>query len=315
MANTPIENATVGRPVEAIYLLTHKYYLRLTRICVASIRYWYPDIPIYLIKDKVAGDFSTTEIERSWNVQVFPASAEKFGWGFAHLEPMLEKSGRRALIMDVDIVFVGRVLDALAPYAEDMIVQREDQPPNPSGRFDTLYFSLARLRKYDPQFQFPGFSFNAGQFVVTTGIFKREDFDGLINWNSPRSTVMPDIFNHGDQGVLNYVTMKKLGNGDLSVARIPFMIWNPDEMAEFDIAKIDENSPYPKLIHWAGLRRPRMMDMPRADILSKFEALYYSRIPNGTIRRQARVHIGRMMNLLNKVRARLKGAYPNLYLT
>ena len=155
MANTPIENAT-GRPTGRSDLPADAQILpALTRICVASIRYWYPDIPIYLIKDKVAGDFSTTEIERSWNVQVFPASAEKFGWGFAHLEPMLEKSGRRALIMDVDIVFVGRVLDALAPYAEDMIVQREDQPPNPSGRFDTLYFSLARLRKFDPSFSFP----------------------------------------------------------------------------------------------------------------------------------------------------------------
>ena len=56
--------------IDCIYLLTHKYYLRLTSICVASIRYWYPDIPIYLIKDEVDGSFSTREIERIWNVGV-----------------------------------------------------------------------------------------------------------------------------------------------------------------------------------------------------------------------------------------------------
>lgn len=303
------------RPVEAVYLLAHKYYMRQTQICVASIRYWYPEIPIYLIKDKIGGDFSTAEIERAWNVRVYPTETEKFGWGFAHLEPLLKPGGERALVIDVDIVFAGPVLDLLADFSEDMILQREDQPAQPSEKFTGLYFSLEKLREYDPDFHFPQFSFNAGQFVVTTGVFSREDFEDLINWESPRSVKRPDIFTKGDQGVFNYVVMKKFAAGTLSVARIPFMVWNPDEMQKFVVSRMDHGSPYRELIHWAGLRREHMSDMPRADILFHFESFYYSRIRAGNARKRAMLATQRLANIKNKIVARLKGEHPYLYLT
>src|SRR5258708_6586585 len=97
--------------IDCIYLLAHKYYMRLTGLCVASIRYWYPEIPIYLIKDEVAGTFCTEEIKRVWNVGILHTEDRAFGWGFAHLEPLLLERKQRFLVMDVDIVFVGRVLD------------------------------------------------------------------------------------------------------------------------------------------------------------------------------------------------------------
>ncbi len=303
------------RPVEAIYLLAHKYYMRQTQICVASIRYWYPDIPIYLIKDKIGGDFSTREIERAWDVRVFPASVDKFGWGFAHLEPLLKTGGERALVMDVDIVFAGPVLDLLATCTEDMIVHREDQPEEPGERFTELYFSLERLRKYDPDFRFPRFSFNAGQFVVNTGILSRDDFHGLIDWQSPRSVIRGDIFSKGDQGVFNYVVMKKFARGELTVARIPFMVWNPEEMQKFDISLMNKESPYRELIHWAGLRRERMNSMPRADILRRFELLYYSRIPHGATKQRILLVGHKIANLKSKAIAKLRGRHPYLYLT
>lgn len=302
-------------PVEAIYIATHKHDMRLTRICVASIRYWYPGIPIFLIKDRIGGDFSTEEIEREWNVGVFQTDVDKFGWGFAKLEPIFKEGGERALIIDADIAFVGKVLDVLSRQSESMLVHHEDQPPEPSGRFKELYFSLDLLRKYDPAFHFPQFSFNSGQFVVKTGILSRSDFDGLIKWDAPRSVARPEIFNKSDQGVLNYVAMKKQAEGEISIARLPFMVWNPDEMRGFEISRINQESPYPQLIHWAGLRRPSMMDMPRADILAMFEDLYYSRIRWGPLRRRARLVAERAANLKSKAIARVTRQYPRLYLT
>ena len=307
--------AGASRPVSAVYLATHKYDMRLTRICVASIRYWYPDLPIYLIKDRVAGDFSTEEIERAWNVKIFETEATKFGWGFAKLEPPLVLGGERILVMDVDIAFVGRVIDVLAERSEDIIVQREDQPADPSGRFEELYFSLPGLLSYDPDFRFPRFSFNTGQFVITMGLLRREDFDGLIDWGNPRSVIRPEIFNKSDQGVLNYIVMKKHAAGSLSVARIDFMVWNPAEMARFDISRIRHDSPYQKLIHWAGLRRENMADMPRSDILRKFEEVYYSKVPAGRARMRARLYAERVANLKSKIVARLTRKHPRLYLT
>lgn len=56
--------------------------VHLARICVASIRYWYPDIPILLLKDLFHGDFSTREIEAHWDVGTFPTTRDQHGWGF-----------------------------------------------------------------------------------------------------------------------------------------------------------------------------------------------------------------------------------------
>jgi hypothetical protein len=60
---------------------------------------------------------------------------------------------------------------------------------------------------------------------------------------------------------------------------------------------------------------PHMRDMPRADILFKFEELYYSRVPRGKARLASRIAMGRVMNLINKAKSRLNGGYPILYLT
>lgn len=301
--------------IDRVYLLAHKYYLRLTRICVASIRYWYPDLPIDLIKDEVAGPFSTEEIERTWNVGVLKTTDRAFGWGFAHLEPLLAIPRHRFLVMDVDIAFVGPVLDELERHGEDFIVDREDHPDCPDEHFQNLYFRLDRLKEWDPDFTFPNFAFNAGQFVGTSGLFSRQDFDGLIEWTSPRATSKPEIFNRGDQGVLNYVLMKKLAAGQITVARVPFMKWGEEEMNEFDLARINADSPYPYLIHWAGLRKPRMKDMVRSDILFKFEDYYYSRIPLAWPRRHFRLGRDRVLNFTNKVDAKLHNRITPLYLT
>lgn len=301
--------------IECIYLLAHKYYVRLTRICVASIRYWYPDIPIYLIKDEGGGRFCTRELERKWNVGVLETRDHAFGWGFAHFEPLLLERRHRFLVMDVDIAFIGRVLDDLEAYGEDFIIDEEDHPNPPEKKFEGLYFRLDRLNKWDPAFEFPGFAFNAGQIVGTSGMFRRSDFDGLIDWSSPRKTLMPEIFNYGDQGVLNYVMMKKLAAREITVARVPFMKWGEEEMNQFDLERIKPDSPYPYLIHWAGFKMPRMKDMPRSDILFKFEDLYYSRISFATPRRHIRLLRERLLNLFTKVRAKLLNKIAMTYLT
>jgi hypothetical protein len=58
--------------IEGVIISSYRYDVALTRICVASIRYWYPDIPIWLVKDRHYGDFSTREIEKHWRAQVYP---------------------------------------------------------------------------------------------------------------------------------------------------------------------------------------------------------------------------------------------------
>ena len=69
--------------IEAIYIPCTRGDFRLTRICVASIRYWYSDIPIVLIKDLMNGDFDTTEVEKHFNVSLYEQKVRAYGWGFS----------------------------------------------------------------------------------------------------------------------------------------------------------------------------------------------------------------------------------------
>ena len=56
--------------VDKVFINTYKYDFYFARICIASIRYWYPEIPIYLIKDEKEGSFDSSFTERVWNVRV-----------------------------------------------------------------------------------------------------------------------------------------------------------------------------------------------------------------------------------------------------
>ena len=60
-------------------------------------------------------------------------------------------------------------------------------------------------------------------------------------------------------------------------------------MAEFDLRRMGDTSPYPYVIHWAGLKKLRLRHMLRADILRHFERKYYAAIPNGRVRHWIRL--------------------------
>ena len=65
--------------IDGICIACYRHDVELTRLCVASIRYWYPDIPIWLVKDQKYGPFSTREIEKVWRVGVFASDSKHFG--------------------------------------------------------------------------------------------------------------------------------------------------------------------------------------------------------------------------------------------
>jgi hypothetical protein len=291
--------------IEKIFIATHKRDLRLTRICVASIRYWYPDIPIYLIKDYYSGDFSTEELERVCNVGVYETPQQCFGWGMSKLEPVFSEQGTRLLILDSDTVFVGKVLHRLEKFSEDFVINLEIQP---TQRIREIYFDLEKLSEFDPSFEFTGQTFNTGQYVATGGLLRREDF-AVVSWTTkPPSLKHPQIFKNGDQGVLNYVLLKKAAAGQVTLAGVRFMRWPLDDISDIDLSKLGGDSPYADVIHWAGLSRPRLRSMIRSDILRFFENSYYSRIPFGKTKNRYRVCVDSLAQVGSKVAARLRGA-------
>src|SRR5438045_1395202 len=99
--------------IDRIYIAGHKSDFRFTQCCVASIRHWYPKIPVTLIKDESSGGYSTEQLENLWNVSCFNSRQKVFGLGMSKLEPLFLPIRERCLIIDSDIVFLGRVLDSL----------------------------------------------------------------------------------------------------------------------------------------------------------------------------------------------------------
>jgi hypothetical protein len=257
----------------------------MTRICVASIRFWYPDIAIWLLKDKSYKNFNTREIERHWNVQEYPVETKNLGWGFGKLDVITDLPSRRILLLDSDTAFSGPVIDELECFAEDLIVESKDYVT--SNQIETQFFSLEKLRKVDPSYRFPGFGFNTGELVVNTGVITKQDFDGLVDWRA-RRVKHPDVFRLAEQGVLNYIVHRKMQLGQLSVRRHPFMVW-PGDIEDANRIKVEDltsESQHRYVIHWAGMRWGKLPEeMPRPDVLLHFERLYYQRIPFGDILR------------------------------
>lgn len=263
--------------------------LHLTRICVASVRFWYPAIPLFLIKDFLAGEFSTAEIERNWNVQVFPAARRCHGWGFAKLESLFGKPGGRLLVLDADTVLLGRVVDALERETADFLVTGEDLPDPEFDYVNTNYYDWKKLHRFDPAFSYPGFCYNTGQLVVRPGILKEDDFAAVVKWGVPPTLRHPEIFRCGEQGVLNYIFAKKWQGQAASVQSVDFGRWASDPVVDgFALNKIVHEGGYPFVLHWAGYKPPSVSRMLRPDILQHYERYYYAKVKGAWLKRRIR---------------------------
>lgn len=264
--------------IDLIYIPCYRRDYRLTRICVASIRHWYPDIPIVLVKDLMMRNFDTSELEKTFNVSVFPQKAKLYGWGFSKFEVFFEKERKRFLMLDSDIVLAGPVLDLLEQYNEDWIVHHE-----PFTQQDLLryYFDPEKIKTLDADFNFPGYTFNTGQLVGITGQLKREEFNPFIDWTEPRNQKYRHAFTFGgEQPLLNYMIMKKQAKGELTVRRLDFMHSGLEEETQHVLLeRIKQKEGYPFIIHWHDKKPkvflPSMKLIPRNDILLFFENEYY----------------------------------------
>lgn len=168
------------------------------------------------------------------------------------------------------------MIDRLQQFDEQLVVDKEDFS---TPTIEVQFFPVDKLLQLDPQFAFPGYGFDTGQFVVTTGCIAKADFGELLDWEQ-RSVKHPEVFQKGEQGVFNYVVLRKVQQQQLTLHREPFMVW-PGEASRAQHS--------PGRLHGLVWGRP-LKEMPRSEILLHFENLYYARIPSGWIRRRRRVN-------------------------
>ena len=264
--------------IDKIFISCSKKDFYFARICIASVRYWYPEIPIHLLIDQAWGKVNTSYLEENWNVKIHSTEISVFKESYIKLEPLFAEKKTRILNIDGDLVFVGKLLDELEKYDEDFIVE--------TVPMDTLdaplknwWFDYTKLKKFDPDYIYPGYVFYAGQYVINTSALSRSDFEPLITFTEPPKMKYPEIFQQGyDQGILNYVVSKKKQNGELSFRHYPFMItqFEQEKIKAIRLNDIINKKGIPQLIHWNGPKLGITSFIPASGILHFYEKYYFS---------------------------------------
>lgn len=292
-----------GSPIDVIYIAASARDARFTRICVASIRHYYPDVKIELLIGGPLQPGLQEEVQRYWNVGVSPIPPGEYGWGFVKLEPLFLPPGHRFLIIDSDTAIAGPVLDWADKHDEDFIVDFEEAT---EAQVNHVYFDRAIAEADGEPLPAPQFVFNSGQVFERSGLIAREDFEGLVTWNTPPVLANPRVFRNGDQGVLNLVLNAKARQGAVSVARVALMRWPGHGMQGIELADIKRKAGPPLVIHWAGMKKSRLADMAGPDILTFYERLYYSRVPGGEARRHVAAFGHWLSHWLHEARLRVR---------
>jgi len=278
-----LKNCEAEKGIDCVYIAASTHDARYTRSCVASIRYFYPEIPIRLLVGRDLQRGLLDELRRYWDVGVADIPAGDYGWGFVKLEPLFGPPGERFLVLDSDTVLAGPVLEAFTESRAPFLVDEEEQAEADTKR---LYYDWQKVRRFDPNAQPPQFVFNSGQWFGTAGVLTRHDFEPWIEWTMPRRTSPPEHFMSGEQGLLNYILNQKAMLEGLAVERRNIMRWPPRSMQGVNLESVSRHAAPPVVIHWAGAAKTRRRrDMIGVDLLAHFERAYYQRLPGGALRR------------------------------
>ncbi len=111
---------------------------------MASIRYFYPEIPIRLLAGDILQRGLAEELKRYWGVELVDLPKGDYGWGLVKLEPLFGPRGQSFLVMDVDTVLTGRLLDVRAESGAPFFVDDERQS---DADFKRLYYDWDKLRE------------------------------------------------------------------------------------------------------------------------------------------------------------------------
>lgn len=295
--------------LDVIYVTASANDARFTRICIASIRYFYPNVPIRLLAGGKLEHGLAEELNRFWSVPLSTFPRCDWGWGFVKLEPLFGEHGQRFLVIDSDTVFSGPVLSSFANPDFPFVVDNERHTDESA---ENIYYNWHKLSTIGFPSCPPEFLFNTGQWLGTSGILKRDDFEDFIDWDQmPPKLKYPDAFKNGDQGILNYIVNQKCQSNHLLVKRLPLMHWPGNGMKGYSVHSIIAGAAPSRIIHWAGFKSPWLNSLPGADVLQFFEKFYYSKIPYGSIRRKFAIFRSPIVYWYKKIKLALSSRWIN----
>ena len=230
--------------------------------------------------------WNTQVLEKYFKVKIVDTGISKLGWSAAKFHYLYQMpKGKKVLLMDADIVFVGPFLARMETLysTNDYVVNTEFQPDPYAPWVKEIYFDVKTIENLYPDYTYPGYFFNAGQIFVTVGAIEEKELDKYFDRHHFPYWTNTATFPLVDQSVYNYLLPLLAQKNKLKLATASYMLWSKsDTVKNLDIKKIADKSFDAGLIHWAGdIRTPYLNKMTRSDILIFFEDYYYQRIPMG----------------------------------
>ena len=258
----------------------------LAKICIASIRYFYPEIPIELVKDFGNGYFSSKKLEQVYKVKNIDLGIKKIGWGAAKFHYLFHMPlGKKVFLLDADIIFLGPFLNRMERLSKenDYVVSAEKHVDPYSEYSKITYFDTREVERKFSDYKFPGYFFNTGQVFVTVGSIEKDEIAKYFDQSTFPYWKDQSLFPLVDQSVYNYLLPTLSSQGKLKLATDNFVIWSRSNIAnDINLESITSKSCDVGVLHWAGdIRTPFLKQMNRSDILEFFEDNYYRSIPFG----------------------------------
>lgn len=251
----------------------------LTKICIASIRYYYPNIEIILVKDELNGRFNSRILQNIYNVKELRLSKKFFGWAAAKLHFLIEvDENKNYLCIDSDIIFVGKVLSKFEYCKSDFIVSSEEYEW--SDVVKRVFVDPEKVISYYPNYSFPGFFFNAGQTIVNPSKITAEDFNGVFDPNRYPYYQDRNVFCCVDQSILNALLPSLKNENRISFEGVEFMKSSTEFFQKNEnnsIETLSENNHF--LVHWAGdIRECNLKKMKGSELLYFFQNEFESNL-------------------------------------
>ncbi len=266
-----------------VYIGCCKKDFYLLRSCIASIRYWNKQVPVYLLKDFSKGDFDTVELETIFNAAVVETKYKKLG-GYMKLQPYIEHPDEQIFLQDADMVWLGDIMLLLKNIATDIAVQTYT-PEDLDTELNRWYFNTSRLKAYYQSYKYPGFVFNCGSIFMKTNIFQESNFKDIIVWQEFTRPTHDKVFLCEDQGIINYVVARKYNSKLITITSIEFQIPSEtDEAKRYNLEKIKKYDARTVIVHWLGTKNGLNGFCAASHLLRFYERQYYNQVNNGKIK-------------------------------
>ena len=237
----------------------HKGDVPLLRGCLASIRYFAPEVPICLVIDT---DFDSRPFEKRYGVTTIrrrdvrhPGLRQwSFGAGITKLVAFWEAPFERIFHVDADAVLWGDVRRNIPDGDWDVVF---NEPHEEITEFiqRTQYFDPNIIFKHIEPFPWQGNPyFNAGVVYLKRGALDLNEYIQMLEGKRN----YPDVFINMDQGILNILVFRALKSGKIKATQAHLQSAVPVlPKAELERRfRIENGTPVPwvqpSVVHWAG---------------------------------------------------------------